>query len=303
MVAGLVVCSQCAVQAHDGIHARLARLDTAIAEQPGQAELLVRRADLHRRHGDATRAWADLRRAGALPGGAAEGRPVEALLARDLGWLHLARRTIAAHLAAQPGDGDGHVLHAELLASLGRSTASLAAYRRALAIQPAPGPELFLAAAATLKSRGDAGREAALTLIAEGLARLGPQVALQLEAVTLEVALGRLDDALGRLTELSRASSRPERWLAQRGDLLWEADRRDEARAAYLDAQRAQGDGGRRRSHTAAATALRQHISDRLTATTTPSTTTSSLSPTPAKTNTPSGTRSRPQPDTEDGLP
>lgn len=159
-----------------------------------------------------------------------------------------------------PEDGVGHVLHGELLASLGRNPSALEAYQRAMATHEAPVPDLYLAAAATLKNQGDPGREAGLILIEEGLQRLGAQVSLQLEAIDLEVGLGRLDQALVRLDALSAASPRPERWLAQKGDLLLDAGREGAARAAYLAAQAALRAGGRRRSHTAAAAALQQHI-------------------------------------------
>jgi tetratricopeptide (TPR) repeat protein len=252
------------VQAHDGIHARLSRLDVALADQPDQPELLVRRADLHRRHDEATLAWADLRRARALPGGRDHVLIVEAELARDLGWWQLARRRIAEHLTAHPDDVDGQVLHAELLSGLGDHEAAAAAYRRALAGQASGSPELYLAASATLKAGGAGGTLAALALIEEGLGRMGSQVNMQLEAVTLLAALGRLDEALERLEELARISPRPERWLVQRGDLLWDAGQGAAARAAYLNAIRALNSGARRRSHTAAAGALREHLAARM---------------------------------------
>ena len=209
-------------------------------------------------------AWADVRRARSLPGGAGEAHFVEALLARDLGWLHLARRKITQHLEAHPKDGPGHELHGELLASLGRNPAALEAYRRAMATHAAPAPDLYLAAAATLKKQGDSGCEAGLALIEEGLQRWGSQVSLQLEAIDLEVGLGRLGQALVRLDALIVASPRPERWWAQKGDLLLGAGRERAARAAYLVAQTALRTGSQRRSHTAAAAALQQHIEARL---------------------------------------
>ncbi len=295
-----VLCYPAVSLAHDGIHARLARADTVIAEDPGQAQLWVQRADLLREHGDMSLAWADLRRARSLPGGAAEVLFVEALLARDLGWSHLARRRITEHLALHPQDGVGHVLHGELLASLGRKAAALEAYQRALETHEAPAPDLYLAAAATLKNQGDPGLEAGLVLIEEGLQRLGDLVSLQLEAIDLEVGLCRPDQALARLDALIAASPRPERWLVQKGDLLLDAGRGGAARAAYLAAQAALRAGGQRRSHTAAAAALQQHIEaclqdpplDRATVRTAPS-----------SNHTPSSTQTAAHPGTKDRHP
>jgi predicted negative regulator of RcsB-dependent stress response len=265
LTAGWLLAGACsAVFAHDGLDGRLARLDVAIAEQPLEAELFVGRAELHRLHEDPTRAWADLRQARRLAHDASRGALVEARLARDLGWWQAARRAASVHTQSHPFDAPGHQLHAEVLSHLGRSAEALAAYQRALSVELSPNPGLHLAAAATLSGRGEAGRLAALTLIEAGIQQLGNQVALVLEAVSLETALGRTDSALARLDTLARASGRPERWLSARGDVLWAVERFAEARVEYAAARDALKVGARRRSHTAAAERLQSHIVERL---------------------------------------
>jgi len=254
----------CAVFAHDGLDGRLARIDVAIAEQPLDAELFVGRAELHRQHEDPTRAWADLRQARHLANDASRGALIEARLARDLGWWHAARRAARVHTQKHPSDGPGHQLHAETLAQLGRSADALAAYQRALSVEASPGPDLYLAAAATLSGQGAAGQLAALLLIEEGIQQLGNQVALVLEAVSLETSLGRVDGALARLDALAQASGRRERWLSARGDVLWAVERFAEARVEYAASLDALKVGARRRSHTAAAERLQSHIVERL---------------------------------------
>jgi predicted negative regulator of RcsB-dependent stress response len=64
--------------------------------------------------------------------------------------------------------------------------------------------------------------------------RLGPVVALAMSAIEIEVDLGRFDSALARVDRLAARSPRQETWLAQRGEILEAAQRREEARASYV---------------------------------------------------------------------
>ena len=75
--------------------------------------------------------------------------------------------------------------------------------------------------------------EQALRSLDEGLARLGPIVTLELEAIDLELRLNRHDAALARLDGITARAPRKDSWLARRGAILERAGRPDQARAAY----------------------------------------------------------------------
>ncbi|MBN8249258.1 MAG: hypothetical protein J0L84_17665, partial [Verrucomicrobia bacterium] len=62
--------------------------------------------------------------------------------------------------------------------------------------------------------------EEALQGLEEGLARLGPLIALHIEAVELEQVMGRTDAALERLSTLARSAVHPAPWHARRARLL-----------------------------------------------------------------------------------
>ena len=68
------------------------------------------------------------------------------------------------------------------------------------------------------------------------MARLGPVPALQMFAIELELKRGRVDAALLRLDKVAAQSPRKETSLARRGEILMQAERRNEARAAYAAA-------------------------------------------------------------------
>jgi len=56
---------------------------------------------------------------------------------------------------------------------------------------------------------------------------------LQMEAMNLEMALGRTEEALARLDSVLRHAARKESWYARRAELLEYAQRQPEAREAW----------------------------------------------------------------------
>ena len=73
----------------------------------------------------------------------------------------------------------------------------------------------------------------------DGIERLGPLVTIQLHAIDLELKRKQFDAALARLEKIAAQSPRKETWLARRGEILLQAGRREEARAAYEQALKA----------------------------------------------------------------
>jgi predicted negative regulator of RcsB-dependent stress response len=61
-------------------------------------------------------------------------------------------------------------------------------------------------------------------------------VTLQLLAIELDEKRGNVDGALARVAAVEAHANRKEAWMARRGDILAEAGRLEEAKAAYRDA-------------------------------------------------------------------
>ena len=78
--------------------------------------------------------------------------------------------------------------------------------------------------------------DVALQGLDEGLERLGQPITLLLYAIDLELELGRHDAALARLDRIASRADRKETWLVRRGEILEQAGRPAEARAAYVAA-------------------------------------------------------------------
>ena len=230
LVAVAVLLSSAPVLAHGAFDARVAGLSAQIEEQPS-ADHYLERAALYRGHGELEAALADLQHAERLD-------PTRA----DLG-LHRGRLALAAGrpeeavtplenlLAETPDHPEANLALARALAKLGGPRDAAAYYTRAIEAAPVPIPAQYLERADALLAAGEP--EAALDGLDEGLARLGPVVALASRAIEIERAQGRTDAALVRLDRLASVASRQEPWLARRAEILEDVGRRAEARAAY----------------------------------------------------------------------
>ena len=222
--------------AHGDLHERIAALTKQIHGAPTNAELYLKRGELHRAHRDWKLALADYDRATAL-------RP-------DLDVVDFARGlTFLASGASEPAITAldrfllKHPAHAEALltrartqAKLGRHEAAAEDFTRAIAQTTTPRPEYYLERAQALAALGDARIDDALRGLDEGIKTLGPVVTLQLYAIDFELRKNRHDAGLARLDQIAAQATRKETWLARRGDILERAGRRGEARQAYATA-------------------------------------------------------------------
>ena len=223
--------------AHQDLELQIADLTLRIESDPDDAGLYLRRGELHRLHEEWSAALKDYERARGLD-------PGLATLDFSLGKLRLdsdepqaARPPLERYLSHAPGDVQAHVLLARALFRLDRPLASAEAYDRAVALSVEqgrrPAPEVFVGRAEAWKQAGAEHLAHALHGLEQGIELLGGPVVLELEAVELEHALGRTDDALSRLDRLAAGSARKETWLVRRGEVLEEAGRLAEARQAY----------------------------------------------------------------------
>lgn len=219
---------------HGAVQAQIDAATAAIAHAPADARLYLRRGELHRVHEDWDAALADFDRAAALaPGDDAidflRGRTLE-----QAGRAAPARTALDRYLARHPDHTDALLARARALRALGEYQAAVADFTRAVELTARPDPDVFLERARVELALGDTDR--ALTGIDAGIARVGSIASLQSFAIDVELQRGRVDAALARLDRLAMQSPRKESWLARRGDILADAGRELEARAAYTAA-------------------------------------------------------------------
>ena len=213
---------------------RIARLSETIARQPCDIELLLARAATFRSHREWDAALDDLDRAASC-------EPELARIGRERGrtWLaagrfEQARIALAKYVAAAPGEPDGHLAYARALSGLGRIDDAVREYSRAIELEPAPDPDLYLDRARLLARAGNLA--GALAGIEAGLDRLGEPSSLHLHAVELEVAMGNFDAALARVERAAARAPHSVRWKVRRAQILERGGRGALARAAYRQA-------------------------------------------------------------------
>jgi tetratricopeptide (TPR) repeat protein len=233
-LAALALAVATAAAAHGPLQEQIDAATQLIALAPDDAQLYLRRGELHRLHEDWDAALADYDRAAAL---APADDVVDFLRGRALqeaGRPALAKAALDRYLAGHPDHAEALVTRAKAQQALGALRPAAADYTRAIDRLARPDPDYYLERARIEV----AGREVtkALAGLDAGLLRLGPVPALQLYAIELEVELGRVDRALARLDAAAAQSARKETWLARRGDILLRAGRRKEAHAAYAAA-------------------------------------------------------------------
>jgi len=251
LAAGLAVVWAAAPQptgAHADIDERIAALNARIEADPHNADLYLKRGELHRLHRDWESAIADYQRAVSLDHSLSE---VDYCLGRM--WLEAdrpdrARPLLDRYLARRPGDANALLVRARTLARLGKRLAAVDDLTKVIASVKTPSPELFLERSRLLVAEGGDHVELGLAGMDDGVARLGPLVTLVKFAVDVEAERGDYDAALRRLDMLPRVVKNDPSWLAHRGDLLLAAGRDSQARRAYaaaLEAIRARSAGSR----------------------------------------------------------
>ncbi|MFM8357373.1 MAG: hypothetical protein ACKOET_02335, partial [Verrucomicrobiota bacterium] len=225
--------------AHGPLHEQIRALDDQLATSPTNAPLLVRRAELHRLDGTFSNVVADLATAARLQPELESLWWVRGRLHADTGQAAGAIEDFTRLIQRQPSLAGAFAERARAHEALQHLREAAADYSEALRLLATPDPDLYLARARVERRRGPPHLAGALRGLDEGLARLGPLVTLQLEAVDLEVALGRTDEAVRRLQVLAGRSARQEVWLVRQAEVLQAAGRPEEAGQAWKDAARA----------------------------------------------------------------
>lgn len=220
-------------QGHGSFHERMAQLAAIIERSPADARAHFELAELFCRHGDWALALgaadsADEQKPNAFPTDLLRG---EAHL--GLGRPTNARAALDRFLALRPGHARALVLRARATAAIAGPEAALADYRAALQAPARPEADHVREAAEALVAGGH--REEAIEVLARALAAVGPDPALLQHALQLEIAAGRIDEALSRIAALEAAAPRREPWMVRRAQVLTSAQRTAEARTAWTD--------------------------------------------------------------------
>ena len=222
--------------AHGELGEQITEVSRQIALDSTNAELFLKRGELHRYHRDWKLALVDFDRANLLD---------STLYAVDLGrgktlfeggWFMRAKVYLDRFLLRMPDNTEALLTRARVLRELGEYLAAAVDFSQALNSTAEPRPEYYLERARVLQSAGPEYLAAAISGIDDGIARLGQIVTLQLAAVDFELQAGKHDSALQRIAAIASQSPRQEKWLFRRGEILIGAGRLPEAREAFQKA-------------------------------------------------------------------
>ena len=225
--------------AHGDVHLQIEDLTKRITQDPKNAELYLKRGELHRSHQDFDAAQADYDFAASLNPHLPFVDLARGKMFLDANWPLSALVALDRFVAGHTNHVDGLMTRARTLVKLGRRLQAVEDYTRAIEGAAQPQPEMYLERSQALTNEGPACFGQALKGIDEGMKRLGPLVVLQMFAIDVELKQNQVDAALGRLDRIAAQSARKEKWLAQRGDILLGAGRNAEAAEAYRSALKA----------------------------------------------------------------
>jgi tetratricopeptide (TPR) repeat protein len=222
--------------AHTAIDEQLSSVNRKIASDPDNHELYMRRAELHRLHGEWQLALGDLATAEKL------GPPQ---LQDDLDfyrgqiWLEAgeteqARYALTRFLRRTPNHYQALVLRARSSAVLGDVRSASADYGAAIGVADDPSPGIYLEHARLLV---EAGRlDESMQVIETAVKDKGPLVTLIQFAVDTEEQRDRYEPALGWIDRLPESLRMQPGWLLRSGDIHAAMGDKD---AAKTDWQRA----------------------------------------------------------------
>ena len=236
LVAALLTVMPLSMSAHGDLHLQIQEVTKQIEKEPRNADLYLKRGELHRAHQEWDAAQADYDFASALNPKLAVVDLARGRMFLEANWPISAKVALDRFLAVYTHHVEGLTARARTLVKLDQRLAAARDYTAAIHHSTEPRPELYLERAQALTTEGGAHLDEALKGLDEGIKKLGPLVTLQLYAIDVEIKQKRFDAALARLERVAAQSPRKETWLARRGEILQQAGRKGEAREAFQSA-------------------------------------------------------------------
>jgi tetratricopeptide (TPR) repeat protein len=219
------------VWGHADLIEQIRALTAQIAAEPTNAALLLRRADLHRRHEEFAEAHADVDAAGKLQPDLADVWFMRAKVLWDEGKPAGTLDQLERVLRKEPAFAEGLAFRGRCRARQEQFAGAIADFSAAIKLYPDPSPDLWLERARAQAASGDLA--AAVAGLDQGMQRLGPIPSLEMPAVEYELQRTNISGALVRMDRIIARYPVKEPWLASRGELLEQAGRFAEAREAF----------------------------------------------------------------------
>lgn len=249
---------------HGDRNEHLAHLDAELAADPNAVPLLIERSAAHRRLGHYQASLADLDRVLAIAPANHQVHFLRGLTHLGSGKLVDAETALRRYLESVPDSSAGRIALAETLTEQGRHVAAADEYTLAIAAQPTPVPDHYLARAKAYRAAGQPYLDLALRGLDEGMSTMGPLATLQRLAVGIELDRENHAGAIARIDQVIAKAPRRETWLVHKGRILASIGRESEALDVFRLARAAVNSLPSRVRSSPAMTALRETISTHL---------------------------------------
>lgn len=236
----------------------LARLDAKIAANPDSVDNLLERAEAHRRLGHYDESLADLDRVLAIAPSNRQVHYLRGLTHFDHGEFAKAEASLRRYVESKPDSPSAHAALAETLTEQGRHVEAGDEYTHAIAVQPTPIPDHFIARAKAYRTAGKL--DLAVKGLDDGMSAMGPLLTLQRLAIEIELDRGDHAGAIARIDDVLAKAPRKETWLVHKGAILASAGHQDKAFDAFRLARAALESLPPRVQSSAAMIALRERI-------------------------------------------
>jgi tetratricopeptide (TPR) repeat protein len=233
LVAWLGVIAWVNVFADGDVVLRIEEISKQIEKNPRDAMLYFRRGEFQRVHGQWMLALADFDEARRISPGLLETDLAKGETLFQAGELKAAKLSLDRYLAKNPNHEMALTARARVLIGLKDYGPAIEDFTRAIAHGGSLKPEYYFERGQAWLAMEPKNYKEALKGLDEGIQKVGPLVILEILAIDCEVGLKSWDGALKRIDLLAKQSPRKDGWLARRGEILQQAGRIKEARAAY----------------------------------------------------------------------
>ena len=206
-----------------------------IREEPLNASLYVRRADLRKELGDIQGASIDLDRASELDPQLDLVDLGRGLLSLEVDDPQMAQFFLDRFLDRNPDHAKALLASARALRQLQEFDLAAKRYQGAIDGYSMVKPAFFVELAEVQVEAGSPG--AAVETLDEGVRRFGPLTSLQIRAIDILADQGKTQKALNRLDRLTTTSPQTAKWMLRKGEILESAGRWVEAEVAYTNSR------------------------------------------------------------------
>lgn len=218
------------------LQGRIDRISVEIKKYPDSLQLIMKRGDLYRRQKEFFPAFEDYQ---VVLLKSPEHKEVNfslSLLYLDHKFYNSGLVHINRYMGKQSGSVEAHLVRAELLENLKYFKDASTDYQYVIENYEKPRPSHYLAMSRCTIQADSANWKQSIQWLEKGKDKLGDIITLEQQALKIEMSQQEYQAAIARVDEILADLPRKEKWLYQKGLILKEAGKNDEAVFVFKNA-------------------------------------------------------------------